>query len=173
MKIREFAEGIGITQGAIYKAILRAGYSTKKLTDKKGDITSAGMKILRRIYPEAAEDQQPEREPEPGAEQEPESIINALRDQLRDAEGRRVALDAELKSVRDQLTEARNQAEKWERLYIELQKNAANERAEMRREIDSAHLIAAQAQHLKVNPIKRLFSGRKEAQNVSANAEIK
>ena len=169
MKIREFAEEIGITQGAIYQSLLRAGYSTKKLTDKRGEITSAGMKILRRLYPEAAPELDQDQEPEA----EPESRRDALMDQLRDAESRRDALDAELKSVREQLTEAREQAQKWEKLYLEEREQAARERAEMRREIDSAHLIAAQAQHLKMNPIKRLFSGRKEAQRVETGAEIK
>ena len=174
MKIKEFAEEIGITQGAIYKAILRAGYSTKKLTDKRGEITSAGMRILRRIYPENAPETVSDAPEETEADN---STFDELRDRLREAESRRDALDAELKSVRDQLTEARDQAQKWEKLYLEEREQARIIRETAAEEKRRADILLSQAQEnyriLAMNPIKRLFSGRKKAQSVETDGEIK
>lgn len=159
MKIKDFAVEKGLTQGAIYKAIGRAGHSAKELTDKKGNLTAKGSQILRELFPD---DQEPITEPrsEPLKEEKAEdSTIDDLRDRLRAAEER---------------------AEKWERLYLELQDRAAQEREAHREELRAAHVLAAQAQETisalsaKKNPILRLFSGRKkEQQHTAADGEVK
>lgn len=146
MKIQEFAASKNLSNNAIYKAIRREGYAAKELTDKRGNITAAGFKILRRIYPEKMEEAQ--RDPE--QQKETETGLES----------------AEIKGLREQLTEARERADKWEKLYLELQDKAAAERAEMQQQIKAAQVLLAQQQEINsrllMNPIKRLFSGRKK-----------
>ena len=144
MKIKEFAEDRGLTQGAIYKAIMRDGHSTKQLTDKRGNITAEGFQILYRLYSEEEYPLKPEEQDQ---------------DQ---GEARQTLLD----DLRDRLRAAQEQAEKWERLYLELQEQSAHERAEHREELREAHIIASQALHR--NPLKRLF-GRKKAQEAEGS----
>ena len=150
MKLQEFALRQKLSNNALYKAIRREGYTAKELTDKRGNITSAGLKILRRMYPEDAEE--PQQDPEPEQEQRKAPGLEAL--------------EKELKSLREQLAEARERAEKWEKLYLDLQDKAAQERSEMQQQIKAAQILLAQQQEINsrllMNPIKRLFSGRKK-----------
>lgn len=150
MKLQEFALRQKLSNNALYKAIRREGYTAKELTDKRGNITSAGLKILRRMYPEDAEEQQQDPEPEQEQRKDPG----------------REALEKELKSLREQLAETRERAEKWEKLYLDLQDKAAQERSEMQQQIKAAQILLAQQQEINsrllMNPIKRLFSGRKK-----------
>lgn len=150
MKLQEFALRQKLSNNALYKAIRREGYTAKELTDKRGNITSAGLKILRRMYPEDAEE--PQQDPEPEQEQRKDPGLEAL--------------EKELKSLREQLAEARERAEKWEKLYLDLQDKAAQERSEMQQQIKAAQILLAQQQEINsrllMNPIKRLFSGRKK-----------
>lgn len=149
LKLQEFASRLKLSNNALYKAIRREGYTAKELTDKRGNITLAGMKILRRIYPEDAEEQQ----------QEPEQ-------QQREPEKEKESAEKELQSLREQLAETRERAEKWERLYLDLQDKTAEERAEMQQQQKALQVLLAQQQdinrRLLMNPIKRLFSGRKK-----------
>lgn len=153
MKIQEFASSKNLSNNAIYKAIRREGYTAKELTDKRGNITPAGFKILRRIYPENAEEQQPDPE------------------QRKEAEPGRESLERELDSIRGQLAEARERAEKWEKLYLDLQDKSAQERSEMQQQIKAAQVLLAQQQEINsrllMNPIKRLFSGKKKEREIN------
>lgn len=155
MKLQEFALRQKLSNNALYKAIRREGYTAKDLTDKRGNITSAGLKILRRMYPEDAEEQQQE------PEQEPEQRKEAGRE----------ALEKEAESLRKQLAETRERAEKWEKLYLDLQDDAAQERAELQQQIKNSQILLARQQEinsrLMMNPIKRLFSGRKKDQEMN------
>lgn len=150
LKLKEFASRLKLSNNALYKTIRREGYTAKELTDKRGNITPAGMKILRRMYPEDAEEQQQE------PEQEPEQRKEADRE----------LLEKEAESLRKQLAETVERAEKWERLYLDLQDKTAEERAEMQQQQRALQVLLAQQQdinrRLLMNPIKRLFSGRKK-----------
>lgn len=162
MKIKEFAESQNVSTNGVYKAILREGYSTKELTDKRGNITAAGFKILRRIYPEkVAEDVQPEKES--GGED-----AELLR-KLTEAEKERDILKAENIGIREQLAAEKAQVEKWQQLYIDLQESAKQERERLdlllSREQENHRLSL-------MSPLKRLFAGRK-AKTIATEAEIK
>lgn len=150
LKLQEFASRLKLSNNALYKTIRREGYTAKELTDKRGNITPAGMKILRRMYPEDAEEQQ----------QEPEQ------EQEQRKEADRELLEKEAESLRKQLAETVERAEKWERLYLDLQDKTAEERAEMQQQQKALQVLLAQQQdinrRLLMNPIKRLFSGRKK-----------
>lgn len=169
MKIKEFAEDRCLTQGAIYKAIMRDGHTTKQLTDKRGDITAEGFRILYCLYPEEEYPPKPKEPDQKEARQtilddleEKNRLIESLREALREAEADKSTID----DLRGRLRAAQEQAEKWERLYLELQEQSARERAEHREELREAHIIASQALHR--NPLKRLF-GRKKAQEAEGS----
>lgn len=154
MKIQEFASSKNLSNNAIYKAIRREGYTAKELTDKRGHITPAGLKLLHRLYPEKSEDQQ--KEPEQQKEQEQQKKTEAIQE----------SAAKELESLRKQLAETKERAEKWEKLYLDLQDSAAQERAEMQQQIKASQILLAQQQEINgrllMNPIKRLFAGRKK-----------
>ena len=157
MKIQEFASSKNLSNNAIYKAIRREGYTAKELTDKRGNITPAGFKILRRIYPAEAEEQQQIEQQQRGTDKGQEST------------------EKELQILREQLAETRERAEKWERLYLELQDKTAEERTEMQHQQKALQVLLAQQQdinrRLLMNPIKRLFSGRKKDMETSGKVE--
>ena len=121
MKIKEFAEDRCLTQGAIYKAIMRDGHTTKQLTDKRGDITAEGFRILYRLYPEEEYppklkelDQKEARQTILDDLEEKNRIIESLQEALREAEADKSTID----DLRERLRSAQEQAEKWERLYL-------------------------------------------------------
>lgn len=169
MKIKEYADGKGLTKGAVYKAIIRNGHSAGELTDKRGNLTAKGMQILDEIY------QEPDQEPlsEPLKETQPEdSVLEDLRDRLREAERARDRAEADLQNEKERRIRAEEQAEKWERLYLELQDSAAQERDRIREQVRAAQVLTAQAQevskNLSRNPLRRLFSGRKKDKDATA-----
>ena len=148
LKIQEFAESKNVSNNAIYKAIRREGYAAKDLTDKRGNITVAGFKILRRMYPdEIGESKQM---PEQTEQEEKET---------------------ELRNLRQQLSESRERAEKWEKLYLELQERTAQERTEMQQQLKASQYLLAQQQEINsrllMNPFRRLFAGKKKEPNIN------
>ena len=52
MKIKDFSEEKGLTKQAVYKAISRAGFSAKQITDRNGNITGKGFSVLRSLFPD-------------------------------------------------------------------------------------------------------------------------
>ena len=169
MKIKEYADGKGLTKGAVYKAIIRNGHSAGELTDKRGNLTAKGMQILDEIY------QEPDQEPlsEPLKETRPDdSVLEDLRDRLSEAERARDRAEADLQNEKERRIRAEEQAEKWERLYLELQDSAAQERDRIREQVRAAQVLTAQAQEvsktLSRNPLRRLFSGRKKDKDATA-----
>ena len=174
MKIKEYADGKGLTKGAVYKAIIRNGHSAGELTDKRGNLTAKGMQILDEIY------QEPDQEPfsEPLKETQPEdSVLDDLRDRLSEAERARDRAEADLQNEKERRIRAEEQAEKWERLYLELQDKAAQERERILENAREAHVIAAQAQEAanKKSGFLRLFSGRKKekpAESVDGKGQV-
>ena len=174
MTIKEYAEGKGLTKGAIYKAIGRSGHSAGDLTDKRGNLTAAGLRILDEIY------QDPDQEPLSDGlkDQQPEeSTIDDLRERLSEAERARDRAEADLQNEKERRIKAEEQAEKWERLYLELQDKAAHERERILENAREAHVIAAQAQEAanKKSGFLRLFSGRKKekpAESVDGKGQV-
>ena len=162
MNIKEFAEGKGVTRGAIYKALTRTGHTVKELTDRKGNITAKGYAILRKLYPD---DQEPLSEPlnEPEAE---DSTLDDLRTRLSEAERAREKAEAALEHETQQRA-------LYEKLYTETREELRQQRETAERErqtflerISEANRLISQQQELarlaSMNPIRRLFSGKKK-----------
>ena len=78
LKIRGFADGKGLTPQAVYKAINRAGFSSKQITDKGGNITNKGFRILSKLFPSDGQQPEPQELPE----------VETLRKQIEDLESR-------------------------------------------------------------------------------------
>ena len=165
LKIKDFAEGKKMSQNAIYKAILREGHSAKELTDKKGNITAAGFRILNKIYPGEVEEMQ----------RNPEKEKDGILDQLKEADKIREQLEREATSLREQLAEAKSRADKWEKMCIEQQEKASQERSEMLQQLKASQVLLAQQQEINsrllMNPIKRLFAGRKKEREPGGKVE--
>lgn len=166
MKIKEYALQKHLTQSAVYKAVQRAGYTVKELTDRNNDITAAGFAILAAIYPDS---ERPAQEPssESPKESNPDnSIIDDLKARLSEAE----------KTIDKTETLLKAESEKsalFEKLYSEtkeelrkLQESSERERSALHDRISEANRLLSQQQELArlatMNPIKRLFAGRKK-----------
>ena len=79
--------------------------------------------------------------------------------------------ETELRNLRQQLSESRERAEKWEKLYLELQERTAQERTEMQQQLKASQYLLAQQQEINsrllMNPLRRLFAGKKKEPNIN------
>ena len=150
----------------------------KELTDKKGNIIPAGFAILGEIYPEVKKQAQETGSDRPKKSQSNNPASEKLKDRLSEAEKALVKAETELKA----------QIEKcalFEKLYNEkceeLQKQQVSfehEKALLHERISEAYKVVSQQQEVaklaKMNPIKRLFAGRKKkpADAVETHGEV-
>ena len=135
MKIRDFALEKGLTPQAIYKAINRAGLSTKALTTKSGDLTKKGLTQLRLIFSEGEDLDQDQERPE----SKPDDQAEDLRRRIADLE---------------------TEVSDWKKRYFDLVDSADKEREQLRILIDQEQKLRAAAENKGF--IRRLFSGKKE-----------
>ena len=168
MKIKEYAIGHHLTQSAVYKAVQRAGYSVKELTDKNNDLTAAGFAILAEIYHDSEISAQEPPSERLNESKPDDSLIDDLKSRLSEAEKALAKSETALKAETEQRT-------LFEKLYNETkeelrkqQESAERERDKLLDKISEAHRLASQQQELAriaaMNPIKRLFAGRKKKQ---------
>ena len=174
MTVKEFADGLGLTKGAVYKAIRNSSFTLDQITGRSGQITEEGRKILQILFP----DQEPLSEPLKETQPE-DSALDDLRERLREAERARDKAEESLRIEKEQRT-------LFERLYNEtrddlrkLQESSERERAAMHDRISEANRLLSQQQELErlrtMNPIKRLFAGRKKekpAQTVDGSGQV-
>jgi len=149
LKIKEFAESKNVSNQAIYKALNRAGYSTKQITNKYGNISPQGMRILKKLFPDDLQ-----QDPEPGAgDQQPEETA---RKDSREAE----YLREKIKELEKQCEEWKTKCNEWEERYFDLQQSKAREAQELR-----GLLLQEQQLRMSVEKrgfFKRLFSGKQD-----------
>ena len=137
MKIRDFAAEMGITPQAVYKAINRAGFSARALTNKSGNLTSKGLSELRKLFSEDHDEDQPDQKPDKSAQDQ-----------------------AELEMLRLKVDFLEHQVSQWEKRYFDLVESSNEERAQLRILIDQEQKLRAAAEHKGF--IRRLFSGKKD-----------
>ena len=166
MKIKEFAESRKLSNQAIYKALNRAGYSAKQLTDRNGNISQKGIRILNKLFPDDLQ-----QDPEPGAgdqqpgQQEPGAAAagSSAGGESKEAE----YLRERIKELENQCSEWKTKSSEWETRYFELQQSKEREAQEFRRllyqykETENQKLIAAAGEPEKKGFFKRLFHGKK------------
>lgn len=151
MKIKDYALQKGVSEGTVYYKIKKSKYDRKQITSGNGNITKSGLAILDTLFPEPVFLQ---------VQPDPEELQKKLEEAERDF----YTAQADRARLKEQLEQAKERADKWERLYLELQDRAAQEREQhAERERETKLLLAQQMEtnrYLSMNPIKRLFSGR-------------
>lgn len=140
MKIRDFAEEKGLTKQAIYKAISRAGFSARQITDRNGNITSKGFSILRTLFPDAEQEQQQETKSGEGQQQTEQQA-------------------AELERLQERIRELEASCKQWEQRYFDAVETAKQEGQQLR-------VLLSQEQQLRLAAerkglFRRLFAGKK------------
>lgn len=147
MKIKEYADGKGLTKGAVYKAIIRNGHSAGELTDKRGNLTAKGMQILDEIY------QEPDQEPlsEPLKETRPEdSALDELRERLSEAERAREKAEESLRIEKEQRS-------LFEKLYNETKDELRDQRISAEKEREQYKILIRAEQGLRMKAERSLF----------------
>lgn len=143
MKIREFAEGKGLTKQAVYKALNRAGFSAKDLTDRSGNLSKKGLATLRKLFPD--DQDQPELQQE--RPERPDQAAAQEQDQEKEL------LRSRIKTLEDEVSD-------WKKRYFDLVDSSNNEREQLRILIDQEQRLRAAAENRGF--LRRLFSGKKE-----------
>lgn len=161
MTIKEFAEKQGLKRGTIYKAIKDSSFTVDQITGRSGQITEEGRKILQILFPDQESLSEPLKETRPE-----DSALDELRERLSEAERARDRAEADLQNEKER-------SSLFEKLYNEAkddlkrqQESAEREIASMHDRIRDANRLLSQQQELErlrtMNPIKRLFAGRKK-----------
>ena len=138
MKIKDFAEKKQLTKQAVYKALNRAGYSAKTLTDRSGNLTKKGMTVLNRLFP--SDGDQADRQDQPEPVDQDESTVAELRNQV---------------------TELKERCKEWETRYFQAVDQAKQENEQFRILLQREQELRLYAESNK-GFFKRLFAGRKE-----------
>ena len=149
MKIKEFAESKNVSNQAIYKALNRAGYSAKQITNKYGNICPHGIRILKKLFPDDLH-QDPEQVAE---DQRPEESAGI---ESREMELLRKRID----ELEQQCEEWKTKCNEWEERYFELQQSKTREGQELR-----GLLLQEQQLRMSIEKkgfFKRLFPGKQE-----------
>ena len=144
MKIKDFADEKGLTRQAVYKAIQRAGFSTKQLTDRHGNISPKGFSILRNLFPDmTAPEESPEEEPQQVPETKPD-------------------LQPEVDRLLRKVEELESRCMEWEKRYFDAVDHAKKESEQMRVLLSQEQQLrlAAENKHF----FRRLFAGKKAAE---------
>lgn len=136
MKIKEFADKKQLTKQAVYKALNRAGYSAKTLTDRSGNLTKKGLTVLNRLFPTAGD--QVDQEPPVPADQD----------------------DRIVSDLRNQVDELKQRCEQWETRYFEAVNQAKQENEQLRILLQREQELRLYAENKGF--FKRLFAGKKE-----------
>ena len=146
MKIKDFSDEKGLTKQAVYKAIQRAGFSTKQLTDRHGNITVKGTAILRNLFPDVTV-----AEPAKETETIPQTPEKPIPD-----------LQPEVDRLSRKVEELEKRCSEWEKRYFEAVEHARTETEQMRVLLSQEQQLRLAAENRHV--LRRLFSGKKAAQ---------
>ena len=136
MKIKDFADKKQLTKQAVYKALNRAGYSAKTLTDRSGNLTKKGLTVLNRLFPTAGD--QVDQEPPVPADQD----------------------DRIVSDLRNQVDELKQRCEQWETRYFQAVDQAKQENEQLRILLQREQELRLYAENKGF--FKRLFAGKKE-----------
>jgi len=142
MTIKEFAEGKGLTPQAVYKAVGRAGFKTRQLTDRKGKLTTSGISALKVLFPENPDESATAQEAEPKAES-PELV--RLREQV--------------EALQTRCRELEQQCEDWKGRFFDAQEHSREEAQQMRQLLSQEQQLRMAAE--RKGFIRRLFAGKR------------
>ena len=157
MKIKDFSEEKGLTKQAVYKAISRAGFSAKQITDRNGNITGKGFSVLRSLFPDPdpETDNQVEQGSSSGDRQQQPGTAAEI-DRLKKQTEHQAA---ELERLQDRIRELEESCKQWEKRYFDSVEAAKQEGQQLR-------VLLSQEQQLRLAAerkglFRRLFAGKK------------
>ena len=131
-----------MTKQAVYKAISRAGFSAKQITDRNGNITSKGFSILRSLFPESE------------SAADPETISGAGQQPAEQT--------AELEKLRERVRELEESCRTWEQRYFDAIESAKKESEQLRVLISQEQQLRLAAERKGL--FRRLFAGKQTEQ---------
>ena len=145
MTIKQFADELGLTKGAVYKAIRSSSFTVDQITGRSGQITEEGRKILQILFP----DQEPLSEPLKKTQPE-DSVLEDLRDRLREAERAREKAEESLRIEKEQRS-------LFEKLYNETKDELREQRVSAEKEREQLRILIRTEQGLRIKAERSLF----------------
>ena len=145
MTIKQFADELGLTKGAVYKAIRNSSFTLDQITGRSGQITEEGRKILQILFP----DQEPLSEPLKETQPE-DSALEDLRDRLREAERAREKAEESLRIEKEQRS-------LFEKLYNETKDELREQRVSAEKEREQLRILIRTEQGLRIKAERSLF----------------
>ena len=145
MTIKQFADELGLTKGAVYKAIRSSSFTVDQITGRSGQITEEGRKILQILFP----DQEPLSEPLKETQPE-DSVLEDLRDRLREAERAREKAEESLRIEKEQRS-------LFEKLYNETKDELREQRVSAEKEREQLRILIRTEQGLRIKAERSLF----------------
>ena len=145
MTIKQFADELGLTKGAVYKAIRNSSFTLDQITGRSGQITEEGRKILQILFP----DQEPLSEPLKETQPE-DSALEDLRDRLREAERAREKAEESLRIEKEQRS-------LFEKLYNETKDELRDQRISAEKEREQYRILIRAEQGLRMKAERNLF----------------
>ena len=144
LKIKDFSAEKGLTKQAVYKAISRAGFSAKQITDRNGNITGKGFSVLRSLFPD------------------PEQPETGNQGKTAGADPEQPETTAELERLRQRIAELEESCRTWEKRYFDALETAKQEGQQLR-------VLLSQEQQLRLAAenkgfFRRLFAGKKDTE---------
>jgi len=143
--IKQFADELGLTKGAVYKAIRSSSFTVDQITGRSGQITEEGRKILQILFP----DQEPLSEPLKKTQPE-DSVLEDLRDRLREAERAREKAEESLRIEKEQRS-------LFEKLYNETKDELREQRVSAEKEREQLRILIRTEQGLRIKAERSLF----------------
>lgn len=145
MTIKQFADELGLTKGAVYKAIRSSSFTVDQITGRSGQITEEGRKILQILFP----DQEPLSEPLKETQPE-DSALEDLKDRLREAERAREKAEESLRIEKEQRS-------LFEKLYNETKDELRDQRISAEKEREQYKILIRAEQGLRMKAERSLF----------------
>lgn len=145
MTIKQFADELGLTKGAVYKAIRSSSFTVDQITGRSGQITEEGRKILQILFP----DQEPLSEPLKETQPE-DSALDDLRERLREAERAREKAEESLRIEKEQRS-------LFEKLYNETKDELRDQRISAEKEREQYKILIRTEQGLRMKAERSLF----------------
>ena len=145
MTIKQFADKLGLTKGAVYKAIRSSSFTVDQITGRSGQITEEGRKILQILFPDQEPLSEPLKETQPD-----DSVLDDLRDRLREAERAREKAEESLRIEKEQRS-------LFEKLYNETKDELRDQRISAEKEREQYKILIRAEQGLRMKAERSLF----------------
>lgn len=145
MTIKQFADELGLTKGAVYKAIRSSSFTVDQITGRSGQITEEGRKILQILFPDQEPLSEPLKETRPD-----DSALDDLRERLREAERAREKAEESLRIEKEQRS-------LFEKLYNETKDELRDQRISAEKEREQYRILIRAEQGLRMKAERNLF----------------